>query len=303
MTRNPQRALCLFAGLGSTAYGQTSIGNTLVGAVDKWQPAVDSLELNFPKPKVHNIDVKTIDDFSGFWRDIDVVLGGPPCQPFSQASQVGIADADPRDCIPDFIKAIADLRPRLFIMEEVKTLTYKRHEAYFAAVLAELRNLGYEVDFKVIDMSKHGVPQSRKRLFVVGRNDGQAVAWPAEQPTTTTMANALGWNMQIASRRAHDAPGEYAAPWWVFERPSTTVVGSFRPDVQAAPGYRKAGDPPRQRTPGSVVITEAEALILQGMPANWKMAGNESQRRLQIGNSCPPAMTAAITLANDKIGN
>lgn len=295
-----ERALCLFAGLGATAKGQRDIGNEIAGVVDYWDPAIETLELNFPKSKVQKVDVKSIDDFSGLWREVGVLLGGPPCQPFSQASQTGIADADPRDCIPDFIRAVKDLRPRLFIMEEVKTLTYKKNAHYFATVLGALRALGYEVEWKVLDMSLYGVPQSRKRLFIVGRNDGQPVAWPlANLGWRPTMARALDWDHETARARAHAAPGEYAAPYWVFDRPSTTVVGSFRPDVQAAPGYRKAGDPPRQNTPGSVVITLEEALVLQGLPRDWKLSGTEAQKRLQIGNTCPPTMTAQITLAND----
>lgn len=53
---------------------------------------------------------------------------------------------------------------------------------------------------------------------------------------------------------------------WVYRRPSPTIVGSFRPDVVAAPGYRKPGDPPRQKTPGSVIVTEQEAATLQSYP-------------------------------------
>lgn len=238
------------------------------------------------------------------WRGVEHLAIGDKLatlsarQPFSQASQNTLADADPRDCIPDFIRAVRELRPRLFIMEEVKTLTYERHRRYFNAILDEFRGLGYDVDWLVLDMSKYGVPQARKRLFIVGRNDGQPVAWPTEAKRVITMAEALEWTGEVADYRARLAPGMYASPRWVFERPSTTVVGSFRPDVQAAPGYRKAGDPPRQNTPGSVVITLEEALVLQGLPRDWKLAGNEAQKRLQIGNTCPPTITQQITEAN-----
>lgn len=70
-------------------------------------------------------------------------------------------------------------------------------------------------------------------------------------------------------------------------RPSTTVVGSFRPEVQAAPGYRRAGDGPRQNSPGSVVTTLRERLILQDMPEDWVVCGSKSKQDLQVGNSVP----------------
>jgi site-specific DNA-cytosine methylase len=69
-----------------------------------------------------------------------------------------------------------------------------------------------------------------------------------------------------------------------MHRSAMTVVGSFRPEVMAAPGYRKAGDPPRQATPGSVVVTEEERKRLMGLPADWIVVGNQAARDLQIGN-------------------
>lgn len=290
-----ERALSLFAGIGGTALGQVNLGND-VTMVEKWDVAAETLRLNFPDRAVYEADVKAIDwhAFTG----TDIILGGPPCQPFSQAAQGGTGEYDPRDCIPNFIDAVGTIQPRLFVMEEVKTLTWAKNRAYLDRVIGDLESYGYGVDYQVLDMSNYGVPQSRKRLFIVGRDDNRDVEWPVPHGTVTTMADALDWGPATAMDRAMAAPGEYAYPDWVFERPSTTVVGSFRPDVQAAPGYRKAGDPPRQNTPGSVVITVPEALALQGLPRDWKIAGNEAQQRLQIGNSCPPAMTAQIVAAN-----
>jgi DNA (cytosine-5)-methyltransferase 1 len=80
---------------------------------------------------------------------------------------------------------------------------------------------------------------------------------------------------------------------WVYDRPSPTIVGTFRPDVVAAPGYRKAGDPPRQRTPGSVRVSVAEAGVLQDFPADYPWQGNEGKRYLQAGNAVPVAMARA----------
>ena len=101
------------------------------------------------------------------------------------------------------------------------------------------------------------------------------------------MADALGWDLGDAweaNRRTPNPTGDYS---WVFERPSVTVVGSFRPDVMAKPGYRVKGDPSRQNTPGSVSCTLRERLILQDFPADWIVCGSETKRDLQVGNSVP----------------
>ncbi|MDQ3276478.1 MAG: DNA cytosine methyltransferase [Actinomycetota bacterium] len=293
-----ERSLSLFAGLGGTALGQLRSGNTLAGMVEFDSTFAETLRLNLDPALVLEADVRQV-DYSRFGR-VDVILGGPPCQPFSQGAN-NAGEYDERDMIPEFIRAVADLWPRMFLMEEVPTLTWTKHRPYLDRVLADLRRLGYNVDYRVLNMARYGVPQARKRLFVVGRLDGP-VQWPAEHEVEVTMAQALSWTEEDCNRRNLLAPEPArGGPFlWPMRRPSTTVVGSFRPDVQAAPGYRKAGDGPRQNTPGSVVITVAEALVLQGLPADWKIAGSEAKQRLQVGNSCPPTMTSQITLANRK---
>jgi len=109
-----------------------------------------------------------------------------------------------------------------------------------------------------------------------------------------------------ATEPAHTITGARSAQWspvaevegdtsWAHERPSPTIVGSFRPDVVAAPGYRKPGDPPRQKTPGSVRVTVQEAGILQSFPADYPWQGPVSAQHQQAGNAVPPDMAAAVT--------
>jgi DNA (cytosine-5)-methyltransferase 1 len=88
-----------------------------------------------------------------------------------------------------------------------------------------------------------------------------------------------------------EVPGDTS---WVYNRPSPTMVSSFRPDVVAAPGYRKAGDPPRQKTPGSVRITPQEAAILQTFPVDYPWKGKSGSVHQQIGNAVPPRMAGAV---------
>lgn len=79
---------------------------------------------------------------------------------------------------------------------------------------------------------------------------------------------------------------------WVGQRPAPTMVGSFHPDIVAAPKYRKAGDGPRQKSPGSVQITAEEAATLQTFPPGYPFVGTKSSVFMQIGNAWPPLMAA-----------
>lgn len=81
---------------------------------------------------------------------------------------------------------------------------------------------------------------------------------------------------------------------WTFQRPSTTLVSSFRPDVVAGPGYRQSGDGPRQDAPGSISISISEAARLQAFPNGYPWQGSRTSIFRQIGNAVPPPVAAAV---------
>lgn len=301
------KAVTLFSGMGSSSKALHDLGYRVI-AHDFMDEAVQTLEAaGFLARKV---DVREIDYSGALYEDVDIVVGGPPCQPFSQAHD-GDGRYDERDMIPEFIRAVAEMLPSVFVMEEVQTLTWKKHADYLARVEDDLRALGYRVEHRVLDASKFGIGQARKRLFVVGVREDVAqgrewlrdevlkargavspgygpIMWPdPEEYEPVTLAEALGWDLGDAYEAHQNTPNPTGDYSWVFERAGVTVVGSFRADVQAKPGYRVKGDPPRQNTPGSVSLTVAERLILQDMPTDWPLKGSAAKVDLQVGNSVP----------------
>ena len=293
-------AVTLFSGMGSSSKALRDLGYNVL-AHDFNKDAVNTLTANgfFAR----RVDVRDI-NYSGY-PEVEVLAGGPPCQPFSQ-SHDGDGRFDERDMIPEFLRAVAELLPSLFVMEEVQTLTWAKHADYLAMVEDDMRALGYRVEHRVLNAAKYGHGQARKRLFVVGLREDVAQGWerffssfPGNEGISpirwldeadyepVTLADALGWDLGDAYEAHQKTPNPVGDYSWVFERAGVTVVGSFRADVQAKPGYRKAGDPPRQNTPGSVSLTLEERLILQDMPTDWVVTGSQSARDLQVGNSVP----------------
>jgi DNA (cytosine-5)-methyltransferase 1 len=300
-------AITLFSGLGASSLAASRLGFTVL-AHDFKPEAVATLNANgFDAIQG---DVREVDFTTGVYRNVRLVVGGPPCQPFSQGGR-NAGENDPRDMIPDFQRAVAQILPETFLLENVRGLAGPRHRAYLDRRVSEFEAMGYVVEWRVIDAADHGVAQNRKRLFVLGRRvdtidreaerkNGTAILWPARR-RQQTMAEALGWTPAECIRRNLLAPApaeDEEAALWPLTRPSTTVVGSFKPEVQAAPGYRSTGDGPRQNAPGSVVTTQEERLVLQGMPRDWVLKGSKSAVDLQIGNSCPMPLLVSLLRPN-----
>lgn len=191
-------ATVLFAGAGGSSLGLEQAGYRTVG-YEYWKPAADTHNANGMTCRIHDLSVQPLDTM---FLPCDLLWASPPCQPFSAAGD-GEGEFDDRDGFPWTLRIIDAKRPQVVIIENVKGLTFAKHHAYFAGILASLRGLGYDVDWRVLNSADYGVPQTRERCFIIARRDNKPITWPA--PTHTqgdslflepwvTMAQALGWD-------------------------------------------------------------------------------------------------------------
>ena len=184
-------------------------------------------------------DVRGI-DFANL-GEIDCLIGGPPCQPFSVAGK-GEGQNDERDMVPEFLRCLEEIRPAWFVMENVSGLENKTHWPYLRDVLMRMRDLGYVVDHRILNAADFGVPQIRNRLFVVGTTTGQAIRWP--EPTHTdpqsaangclfgeplkpwvTVRQALGWDALIAVVRTPESTSANSPFYSTEGRPARSITG------------------------------------------------------------------------------
>lgn len=183
-------------------------------------------------------------DFTAHEGKIELISGGPPCQPFSVGGRHR-AYADKRDMFPEAVRAVREAKPRAFIFENVRGLTRERFSSYYEYIKLQLQypevvaecdedwsahlrrlerhhlssraepGLEYSLVAEVLNSADYGVPQKRHRVFFVGFRKDQAIQWSF--PEATHSQDALLWD------QAH---GEYferhAVPkkerWWNFER-------------------------------------------------------------------------------------
>jgi DNA (cytosine-5)-methyltransferase 1 len=213
-------SLELFSGAGGLAKGLELAGFKHDALVENNKHAYTSLCENFDPEKVFFGDVRDFDLET--LTNIDLVAGGPPCQPFSLGGKHQ-ADRDKRDMFPAAIHAIERLKPKAFIFENVKGLLRQTFADYFEYILLrltypsfnaevildwqehlrELRSVNkpsysgikYNVQFKSIDAANYGVPQKRERVIIIGIRSDLECDWSF--PPETHSAERLFWDMYV----------------------------------------------------------------------------------------------------------
>lgn len=290
--------LDLFAGCGGLSLGFEAAGYKTIG-YEMDNAAAETYNKNligvcFP--------VKLDLDFD--YPQADIVIGGPPCQPFSVGGhQKGMEDA--RDGFPIFIDAVKKLQPKVFMFENVRGLLYS-NKWYFELVLVELRKLGYIVDYKLLNAVNYGVPQNRERLFVIGHRS--KFVFPKHHTKRATVGEAIGDTMFTApegSKFLTASMDKYVANYekasscinprdLYSDRPARTLtcrnLAGATGDMQRV----RLNDGKRRR------LLHSEAARLQSFPDWFEFIGNETQRFNQIGNAVPPLLAYQLALAVKK---
>lgn len=210
----------IFSGTGGLAKGLDLAGFNHNAFVERDKHASNSLRLNFNSDIIFSGDIKDY-DFTTL-SNIDLVAGGPPCQPFSLGGKHK-ADEDHRDMFPYAIHAIEKLQPKAFIFENVKGLLRTTFSDYFEYIILRLsypdfkgkdnwrehytalkklkhenyQGIHYKVQFKLINAANYGVPQQRERVFIVGIRSDIKKEWSFPEPTHSK--ERLLWDMYVTA--------------------------------------------------------------------------------------------------------
>lgn len=242
-------------------------------------------------------------------RGVDVVHGGPPCQPFSTAGKQAGAD-DPRNMWPDFVRCVLQTRPRAFIAENVPGMLDRKFEGFVAEnILAPLEGNYTVFKFKLA-AHDFGVPQARRRVFFVGfRAARDAARWVQPTPTHGDVEDLFGPLLpRNTARRSLGLPDigyDEVAPTlrsgFTGPRNTTGVLNSKASlkvwnDLQVWPnGVQPSRSIANAYPPenGHFRMSVDDCALLQGFPADWRFSGAVYQALGQIGNSvCPPVAYA-----------
>ncbi|TCR85244.1 DNA (cytosine-5)-methyltransferase 1 [Rhizobium sp. BK376] len=315
------KVLEICGGAGGMALGLESAGFEHVALIEWDKKAAATLRKNRADWNVLEEDIRKIDFRPYRKTGIDLLAGGPPCQPYS-ADGFGRGKDDPRDLLPECVRVVSEVKPRAFVFENVEGLLHERHADHIAAILRGFRKAGYAADIYRIRAEHYGVAQERGRVLIIGVRRELAGAFrmpPTFPERRSNLGDALvdlmaangwegayEWARERREQPVFDPKGNIIARG-VLASAMVTSRGKRRPNETA----RWAGkgvdiaslrDEAPTSTQGTLkgfrpALTARMCARLQDFPDNWEFCGGKEATATQIGNAVPRRLAQAVGLA------
>jgi DNA (cytosine-5)-methyltransferase 1 len=301
--RSGLTTLELCAGGGGQALGFEQAGIEHVALVELDKHACATLRLNRPGWKVVEQDLNEFDGAA--FKGTDIISAGLPCPPFSVAGKQ-LGRRDERNLFPRMIHLVDQIRPRAVLIENVRGILDAVFEDYREDVGAQLKKLGYQTGWKLMNASDFGVPQLRPRVVFVAvrKKYTDNFSWPEASGTPPQTVGEVLSDLMCAN----DWKGADAWHHKADEIAPTIVGGSLKhggPDLGPTRARRAwatlgvdglgiANEAPAREFVGMPRLTVRMVARLQGFPDDWIFAGAKTQTYRQVGNAFPPPFARAI---------
>lgn len=183
----------LFAGVGGMSEGFRLAGFDVQFAIEYDTEIANAYQLNHRSTEMIAKDICTIDVGSLFRRfqDVDVIVGGPPCQGFSQKGK-RLSINDSRNYLfQQFVRFVKEFRPKYFVLENVPTIITTGNGFFKDQIVSEFSKLGYEVTYGILCAADYGVPQDRHRAIFLGQQGHLEITLPPAKDILTTVKDAI----------------------------------------------------------------------------------------------------------------
>lgn len=246
---------------------------------------------DFPHGDITQINEEDIPDH-------DVLFAGFPCQPFSIIGQGRGFDDTRGTLFFDIARILNKKRPKAFVLENVKRLVGHQNGETFKKILETLREIGYQVDYKVLNALDYGLPHKRERVFIVGFHQSTAFEFPEKHNKCLSLSDILEKQIDqkyyasehIRTKRQEAHQSKYDVSIWHENKSGNISSHPFSCALRANASYNYL------LVNGERRLTAREMLRLQGFPDYFKIAVPEAQVRKQAGNSLPVNVAKSILL-------
>lgn len=234
--------LDLFCGIGGLTIGLERAGLCSVGGLDSWGEAADTYGFNLPDHKCMIADIATVatesieHEFSLRRSDVEIIVGGPPCQGFSTVGKR--SSSDPRNKLwENFVELVDEFRPAYVLIENVEGLLVMGRGQVASKIIESFADIGYHMKVRLLRAADYGVPQLRKRVFFLGWLDGLAEPYFPKPLTTpyVTVADAI---LDLPALKSGESADSYT------QRPTTPYQRARRGKKRRLANHEAANHPP-----------------------------------------------------------
>lgn len=311
----------LFCGAGGLSFGFDKAGFENIFSVEINPEFAKTYKKNFPSHKllvedIRDISNDTVKELVGD-REVDIIIGGPPCQGFSIAGNIGrtFIDDERNRLFKEFVRFISEVNPKMFIMENVAAMATHLKGKTIKAIVDAFKHagMGYKVKWEVLNTVNYEIAQERRRIVVVGvRSDlDTEFSYPTHSTIIKTIKEVIGDLPPLASGEKSNIPNHIAMSHseQMLEKMSYIKDGGDRYDIpeELRP---KSGDVRKyiryDSTRPSVCVTGdmrkifhyeqnraltcRELARIQSFPDSFVFEGKSIQIQQQIGNAVPPKL-------------
>lgn len=277
------KTIDLFCGSGGLSLGFKNKGFEIIGSYDNWQPAIDIYKENFSHP-VHKIDLFLDEALIHIEKlNPDIIIGGPPCQDFSIAGNRTMGKR--ANLTIRFAEIISTIKPTWFVMENVYNI---ERMPILPKMIDIVKKAGYGITTRILDASLCGVPQARKRYFMIGHlgdNDGflDDILVKNLAKSKMTVYDYLGNSLNTEFYYMHPRNYNRRAVFSIHE-PSATIRGVNRPIPE---NYKKHPADKAEISQGVRSLTSKERSYIQTFPEDFVFVGSKTNIEQVIGNAVP----------------
>ena len=316
--------ISLFTGAGGLDIGFKEAGFIGIMESDIMPQAKASYMLNYPNDSyiledIRKLPISKIKELVGD-KKVDVIIGGPPCQGFSNMGNKN--SADPRNLLfESYIKIVDAIKPKCFLFENVKGLKTMFEGRYFQKVIHGFKSIGYNLHYSLIDTSKYGVPQKRERIFIVGMQSDKEFLFPPHNSKSYGKLKAysnVGDAINDLVNKGEEIPNHIPLSH------SEIVIRRYKliPEGGKLPKPEELSKDIRRKNFGNTYtrldrkkfsstivpgnnalpihptlnrsLTPREAARIQTFPDDYIFVGDRKSQCIQVGNAVPPLMAAKL---------
>ncbi len=298
----------LFSGVGGFDLGFSQAGHRIIWANDIWQEAVETYKLNLGTHIVCN-DIREI--ASDKIPESDIVIGGFPCQGFSLANTKRNEKDERNFLYLEFVRVVKDKKPLFFLAENVKGIMSLGKGKVFEMIIKDFSEIGYEVNYTVLNAADYGVPQTRERVFIFGKR--KDIKLKIDFPPVPTHQKLNGMPL-FESRKKWVSVGEalenipepkekhnldnHEASKYKLRFNGYIGHRRINPDLPfptiTSRGDDKGGVVVHHHPSNLRRISAREAAIIQSFPIDFKFVGAKTSVYRQVSNAVPPKLAKAI---------